>query len=254
MDSRLRIRRTASLLGLVSSLPWIATDVEPQEVHALLQVRDLRLGLVEDQTPGGQPLGKPCLDLLGLLTGVTQGEQIIGVADHDRAPVPRLPGTSAGDVVPDPGGGLHAVQSNIQQQRADHPALRSALLGRGEPAILDHARRQPLPDQFPGGERAQRPQDVIMVEPVECRRQVGVEHPQTFRVGAAGRRVDGHDRVVAATARPKPVGLRFEPGLPLGFQRVDRQGLQGPVGDHGNPERAAAPVALGHIHPLDRAR
>ena len=95
--------------------------------------------------------------------------------------------------------------------------------------------------------------DVIMVEPVECRRQVGVEHPQTLRVGAARRRVDGHDRVVAATARPKPVGLRLEPGLPLGFQRVDRQGLQAPVGDHGNSERATTPVALGHIHPLDRA-
>ena len=96
--------------------------------------------------------------------------------------------------------------------------------------------------------------DVIMVEPVECRRQVGVEHPQTLRVGAARRRVDGHDRVVAATTRPKAVGLRLEPGLPLGLQRVDRQGLQRPVGDHGNPERAAAPVALGHIHPLDRTR
>ena len=95
--------------------------------------------------------------------------------------------------------------------------------------------------------------DVIMVEAVERRRQVGVEHPQTLRVGAARRRVDRHDRVVAATARTEPVGLRLEPGLPLGLQRVHRQGLKAPVGDHGNPERAAAPVALGHIHPLDRA-
>ena len=33
--------------------------------------------------------------------------------------------------------------------------------------------------------------------------------------------VDGLDRVVAAAARPKPVGPRLEPGLPLGLQRVD---------------------------------
>ena len=57
---------------------------------------------------------------------------------------------------------------------------------------------------------------------------------------------------MATPAGPEPVGLRLEPGLPLGLQRVDRQGLQASVGDHRDSERAAAPVALGHIHPLDR--
>jgi hypothetical protein len=50
-----------------------------QKVHAPVQVRDPGLVLVEDQTPGCQPVGKPRLDLLGLLTGVTQGEQIVGL-------------------------------------------------------------------------------------------------------------------------------------------------------------------------------
>ena len=104
----------------------IPANGEPQEVHALVEVRDLGLVLVEDQTPGGQPFGKPRLDLLGLLTGVTQGEQIVGIADHRRAARHRLPGTRAGQVIPDSGSGLHAVQSNVQQQRADHPTLRSA--------------------------------------------------------------------------------------------------------------------------------
>jgi len=136
----------------------------------------------------------------------------------------------------------------------DHPALRSTFLGGGEPAVLDHPGLQPLPHHSPSGERAQRGTDVHMVEPVERRLQVGVQHPQTLRVGAAGHRVDRHDRVVTATTRPEPVRLRFEPGLPLGFQRVDRQGLKAPVGDHGNTERAAAPITLRHIHPLDRLR
>ena len=90
-----------------------------------------------------------------------------------------------------------------------------------------------------------------MAEPVKCRLQVGVEHPQSPGILAGCRGVDGHDRVMAAPARPEPVGSRLEPGLPLGLQRVQRQGLQRPVGDHGNPEPATAPVALGHIHPLD---
>ena len=52
-----------------------------------------------------------------------------------------------------------------------------------------------------------------MVEPVECRLQVGVQHPRTFRVGAADDRVDRHDRVVAPPARPEAVRLRLEPIL-----------------------------------------
>ena len=82
--------------------------------------------------------------------------------------------------------------------------------------------------------------------------EVRVQHPQPLRGLAARGGVDGHDRVVAAPARPEPVGLRLEPGLPLGLQRVHRQGLKRPVGDHGNPEAATPPVALGHIHPPDR--
>jgi hypothetical protein len=93
-----------------------------------------------------------------------------------------------------------------------------------------------------------------MIELVECRFQIGVERPQALRVGAARYRVDGHDRVVAAPARSEAVRLRLEPGLPLRLQRVDRQGLKAPIRDHRNPERAAAPVALRHIHPLDRTR
>ena len=63
--------------------------------------------------------------------------------------------------------------------------------------------------------------------------------------------MDGHDRVMAAPAGPEAIRPRLEPGLPLRFQRGRRQGLKHPVSDHRNPGRAAAPVALGHIHPLD---
>jgi hypothetical protein len=68
-------------------------------------------------------LRKLRLDLFGLLTGVTQGEQIVGVADNRQAARHHLSGARAGLVIPHPGGGLHAVQNNIEEQRADHPTL-----------------------------------------------------------------------------------------------------------------------------------
>jgi len=92
-----------------------------------------------------------------------------------------------------------------------------------------------------------------VAEPVKRRFQVGIEHPQPLGVPAECRDVDGHDRVMAATAGPESVGLRLEPGFPFRLQRAQRQRLQGPVGDHRDAEPATAPVALGHIHPPHRA-
>ena len=91
-------------------------DLEPQEVHPLVQVGDLRLVLVEGQAAGFQPSGEPCLNLLGLLPGMAESDQVVSVADQERA---------AGDctavpVVPDPGGLFHAVQCHVHEQRAGH--------------------------------------------------------------------------------------------------------------------------------------
>ena len=140
------------------------------------------------------------------------------------------------------GGGRHDTTDTEGDMREsyqlcwgrDHPALRNALAGRGESSVLDHARLHPPAHQAPCGEGAQRREYVIMAEPVECRLEISVQRPQPFRELAARDGVDGHDRVMAAPARPEPVGLRLEPGLPLGLQRVHRQGLQPPVGDHGD--------------------
>src|SRR6266487_1273634 len=63
------------LARLDQQLAAVASDVEAQEVHPVVEVDDGRFGLVEGQTPGLQPRGKPCLDLLGLVTRVTKGER-----------------------------------------------------------------------------------------------------------------------------------------------------------------------------------
>jgi site-specific DNA recombinase len=98
-----------------------------------------------------------------------------------------------------------------------HPTLGSALLGRSESTVFCHPGLKPALDQLLGGEAPQVGQQVGMVDAVECRRQVGVEYP-TPPHGVAGEGFeDGLDRVMAATPGPKPIRLRLEACLPLGF-------------------------------------
>jgi hypothetical protein len=78
------MRFTAALARFDQQLAAVAADVEPQEVDPVVEVDDAGLVFVEDQPSGRQPRGQPRLDLLGLLTGVTHGQQIVGVSDHDR--------------------------------------------------------------------------------------------------------------------------------------------------------------------------
>jgi DNA invertase Pin-like site-specific DNA recombinase len=140
--------------------------------------------------------------------------------------------------------GDHRPGYLLRWERED-AALGSSLPGRGEAAVFGHPRRQPSGDQFPGRERAELAEQEGVADPVERRRQVRVQSPPPGRAGALAHLVDGLDRVVAATAGPEPVRPRLEPGLPLGFQRARRQGLQPPVGDHGNPQAAPFPAAFG---------
>jgi hypothetical protein len=67
------------LARLGQQLAPVTADLEPQEVHPLIKVGDAGLGLVEGQASGLQPPGELLLDVLGLLTGVTLGEHIIGL-------------------------------------------------------------------------------------------------------------------------------------------------------------------------------
>lgn len=69
-------------LGGVSPPP-ISADVEPEEIETFFEVNDVRLVLGEDQTTRCQPCRQPCLDLFGLLPGMTaDGES--DAADNHR--------------------------------------------------------------------------------------------------------------------------------------------------------------------------
>src|SRR5674476_802273 len=208
------------LTRLDQQLACLSADGEPQKVETLVEGDNTRLVLVEGQTPGRQPYGKPRLDLFGLVPGVTQGDQIIGIPNQNWGISHRLTGMNTGYLVPDPGGLFHPMQSNIQKQRADHPALRSSLLGRSEPTFLNHARLEPVGDQSPGRERAELVQEIGVIDAVERPCQIRVQDPSSPGVGTPGDVEDGLDRIMAATARPKPIRPRLEPCFPLGLQRV----------------------------------
>ena len=84
-----------------------------------------------------------------------------------------------------------------------------------------------------------------MIDAVECGSQVRVQRPLALARGAACGHEDGLHRVLAAAARPEPIRPGLKPGLPLRFQRTGRQGLKGPVGDHGIPSPRRFPFAFG---------
>ncbi len=65
-------------------------------------------------SPLAQPFSEPRLDLLSLVFGMTQGDQVVGVPDQDRGVQHRLTGMSAGLLVADPSGLLHPVQRHVE--------------------------------------------------------------------------------------------------------------------------------------------
>ena len=114
--NRSRIRLRAALLGLISSFAAVSADVEPQEVKTIVEADDPRLVLVEGQTPGRKPPGKPRLDLKRLGLCVAQGDEIVGVPDKNRGAFRRA-------------GRPAAVGSGLRRPSPSRAARRSTALG-----------------------------------------------------------------------------------------------------------------------------
>lgn len=105
---------------------------------------------------------------------MTQGKQVVRVADKDWGIRHHLDAAGGGvTTVAGARGVFHAVKSNVQQQRADHPALRRSLVGRGETlAMFEHTRLQPAADHSPGGEPTEHHEKVVVIDVVERRCEV----------------------------------------------------------------------------------
>jgi hypothetical protein len=175
--------------GFDDQLAVVAADGESQEVESVVEVDDPRLVLIEGKTSGRQPKSKLRLDLFGFLPGMAEHHHVIGVSDQRGRASFGSPCVTA--FLADSGRFLQPMQRDVQQQRTDHPALRSSLLGRRESlARFEHARPQPVPDHSPAGKRSDRGKQPVMVDPVERGAEVRVQHPQAFRGLAAGHHVD----------------------------------------------------------------
>ena len=168
--SRSRIRLTAALLGLISSLPWYRRTLNPRKSKPSSRVTTRVLSSLKARPLGASQAASRALTSSASSLEWHKATRVVGVSDQHRGARHRLAGIRAGRSVADSGGLLHPVQGDVQQHGADHPALRSSLLGAGQSTVLDHARLQPLPDHSPGGERAEHGQKVVVGDPVERRR------------------------------------------------------------------------------------
>ena len=220
MRSLSRIRLTAALLGLISSLPPYRRTLNPRKSKPSSRVTTRVLSSLN-----ARPLGASQLASLALTSSASclewhratrSSAYLISTGESAIVQPAALPVVCSEPRRPAP-----SRAGRRSTARADHTALRSSLLGAMQPTVLDHARLQPLRDHPPRGERAEHGQDVVVGDAVERPGQICVEHPPSLRALAARCAVDRVDRVMAAAAGPKPVGPRLEPGLPLGLQRVD---------------------------------
>src|SRR5262249_55988634 len=97
---------------------------------------------------------------------------------------------------------------------------------------------QPSSDHVPGWKQPDIGEQSVVVDVVERSGQVGIENPESPGFPAPQRGKDRCYCVVTGTAWSKPIGSGFEPGLPLGFQRVTYPGLLSTVSDDRNSESA----------------
>ena len=178
--------------------------------------------------------------------------------------MPRPPGSSrsiscpgvAPGLVTDACGLLQPVQCDIQQQRRNNTALGSSLPGRREPFPgLENPCLKPPGDHPLRRETADHLQQMLVADLVECACQVRVKNPHPPGLPAQGVEKRFY-RVVAAAARPEPIGPGLEPGLPLGLQRITYPRLVAPIRNNRNSERPHFGLITGfrYIHPPDRGR
>ena len=216
-----------------------ALDAELHDAETYLQLADTLEGFLDRLTDGLDQL-----DVAGQqrILRLVVREVLIG-GDDDTVTIRHTIPTPTGPNDP----------SYLLRGSSHHAALRSSFLGAVQPTVLDHPGSQPGPDHFPGGERADHGHDVGVADAVKRPGQISVQHPLALRAFALDDLIDGLDRVMAATAGPKSIGLRLKCGLPFRFQRVRDPCLKGAVHDHRDPERALLHTArLGDVHPPDR--
>src|SRR5215813_2080600 len=105
------------------------------------------------------------------------------------------------------------MERYLQQQRADHPALRHPSGGRMPELLLHAPRREPLLDQPTCGEVANGSQEGSVSDVIEGPFDVGIDDPRPRRV-RPGQAEEFLDRVMTSPAGAKPVATPLKPCFP----------------------------------------
>ena len=128
--------------------------------------------LREGQSARGQPRGEHADDRLGVLPGLTEHDEVVGIADDGAVPL-----DTAGARALDAEGGLDAVEGDVGEEGADDRALPGAGVGGMEDAVVQVACFEPLLDEGPPREGADGRQQVRVADVVERPLDVGVDDP-----------------------------------------------------------------------------
>ncbi len=137
--------------------------------------------------------------------------------------------------------------------RRDDPTLRCAFRGFMEDSCIHVSRFQPLPDQFPSGYFPDGFQQVVVVDVVECPRDVRIHHPflPVVRSDECAGFCDG---IMGTASGAEPVTTSLESGFPDGFKGVLDPRLEGAVSHHRDAERSECAVGFRDGHPFGRFR
>src|SRR6266487_4990791 len=192
---------------------------------------------VHDETEAPQRLFRVCL-------APAEHDRVIRVT-HQLTKVPALAFPQQ----------IENVQVDVGEQRRDDPALGATQVRALPPAVHQHPRLQPLPQEFehPAVRYAlfHEPHQLPVVDGVEKLLNVDLHH---VSVSASTQEADRFQRIGGTLLRPETVRASLEVGLEDRFDDHLGRRLYHPIAHRGDPQRPLRPVRLRYVLPPHRVR
>ena len=244
------VRRPALQVVAAPPLPGLhLVMVETQEVEALLplgETDDPGLVGMQPQPERDQDFGHTLSGLFGFGLCGTEHDKVVGVPDQH----PETPSVALPDLIED-------VQRDVGEQWRDGRTLRGAGVAAGHYPTLEHPRSKPASQQLqhrpvrhPSGHLDHQG---IVIDLVEARFDVGVEHPLAAPIGLDPDHLDG---IMGRTFRSETETDRLEIGLENWFEDQLGGRHDQPVRNSGNAQRPGLPrlAWLGNVDSSQRCR
>jgi hypothetical protein len=140
------------------------------------------------------------------------------------------------------------MEGDVEEERANYPALRGSFRRWVEHRSVEIAGFEPLLDQLPTRHRADGREQKRMVDVVKGTLNVRIHDPLPLSVWGR-HEVDHLDGIVAAPSRTESVAGGLEPGLPRWFQRILHHRLERTVADRRNAQWPEVAILFGDVDP-----